>query len=216
MLDLLIIGIAIALDPLPLIPFILVLTSRRGTAKGAAFIVGWLLSLSAITVATLLLTGGESPESGSLPSDAALAVRIAIGVGLVAYGLWRRRRPPLLPGERTPPKWQKSIDSMSLPFALVLAPITQPWGLIAGGVTSIMDANLASAQSVVVLIAFVVLATSTYLGLEVFSLVRRDRAHALATGIRMWIESHTRQALTWGALAVGLFLIASGTYQLIA
>lgn len=78
-LDLLIIGIAIALDPLPLIPFILVLTSRRGTAKGAAFIMGWLLSLSAITVATLLLTGGEPPSSGSVPSTAALSVRIAIG-----------------------------------------------------------------------------------------------------------------------------------------
>jgi hypothetical protein len=78
-LDLVAVGIAIALDPLPLIPFILVLTSRRGTAKGAAFIMSWLLSLSAITVATLLLTGGEPPSSGSVPSTAALSVRIAIG-----------------------------------------------------------------------------------------------------------------------------------------
>jgi hypothetical protein len=41
-LDLLLIGLAIALDPLPLSAFVVVLPSKRGVRKGAAFLFGWL------------------------------------------------------------------------------------------------------------------------------------------------------------------------------
>jgi hypothetical protein len=39
-LNLLLIGLAIALDPLPLTGFMVVLPSRRGVLKGAAFVFG--------------------------------------------------------------------------------------------------------------------------------------------------------------------------------
>ena len=215
LLDLIVIGLAIAFDPLPLIPFILILTSRRGTAKGAAFIVGWFLCLSIITAATLLLTGGEPPSSGSVPSDAALAVRIAIGVALIGFGLYWRSRQGRPRKEKKPPKWEASVDNMSLWFALILAPVLQPWGLMAAGVTSVMQADLASGASVVALILFVLLATSTYLALEIFSIVRKERAHALALSLRAWIQAHTQQAIIWGSSVIGLFLIISGIYQLV-
>jgi hypothetical protein len=199
-----------------LIPFILLLTSRRGTAKAIAFLFGWFACLSLITLGTLLVTGGEPPSSGSVPSDTALWVRIVIGAGLLAFGLYRRQRigrPPRKPKKE--PGWQKSIDNMSLWFAALLAPITQPWGLMAAGVTSVMQADVSSAASVVMLVVFVVLASSTYLGLVIFSLIRKDKAHAAALWLRTWIESHLQQALAYGSLLVGLFLIGSGAYQLL-
>ena len=45
-LDLVLIGAAIALDPLPLTAFLVVLPSKRGVRKGAAFVFGWLVSLA--------------------------------------------------------------------------------------------------------------------------------------------------------------------------
>ena len=48
-IDLIIIGLAITLEPIPLTAFILVLASRGGVRKGAAFIFGWLLSLAVET-----------------------------------------------------------------------------------------------------------------------------------------------------------------------
>jgi hypothetical protein len=39
-LNLVLIGVAIALDPLPLRAFLVVLPSPRGTVKGAAFVFG--------------------------------------------------------------------------------------------------------------------------------------------------------------------------------
>lgn len=161
------------------------------------------------------MTGGSPPSSGSVPSDAALAVRIAIGVGLMGFGLsWRSRRARTARAEKKPPQWEKGVDNMSLWFAVLLAPLLQPWGLMAAGVTSVMQADLASAGSVAALVVFVVLATSTYLALEVFAIVRRERATAMALSLRAWIEAHTQQAIVWGSVALGLFLIGSGAYPL--
>ena len=42
-LNLLLIGLAITLDPLPLTAFTVVLPSKRGVRKGAAFVFGWLV-----------------------------------------------------------------------------------------------------------------------------------------------------------------------------
>ena len=150
-----------------------------------------------------------------MPSTTALAVRIAVGVALIGFGLWWRSRQGRPRKEKPPPKWEKSVDNMSLWFALILAPVLQPWGLMAAGVTSVMQADLASAASVVALIVFVLLATSTYLALEIFTIVRKERAHALALSLRAWIQAHTQPAIIWGSIIIGLFLIGSGTYHLI-
>ena len=47
-LDLTIIGLAVALYPVALTVFILILASRRGSRKGAAFVVGWIVSLAVV------------------------------------------------------------------------------------------------------------------------------------------------------------------------
>ena len=55
-LDLVPIGLAIALDPLPLMAFLIVLPSKRGVRKGAAFVFGWLASLGIVVTVTVLAT----------------------------------------------------------------------------------------------------------------------------------------------------------------
>ncbi len=61
-LDLLLIGLAIALDPLPLTSFGVVLPSKRGVRKGAAFLFGWLVSLAIVVAVTVLATGNNPPN----------------------------------------------------------------------------------------------------------------------------------------------------------
>ena len=51
--ELFLIAVAIALDPLPLTAYVLVLASKRGVRKGAAFLFGWLVSLAAVVAITL-------------------------------------------------------------------------------------------------------------------------------------------------------------------
>ena len=102
-LSLLLIGLAIGLEPIPLTAFILVLASKNGVRKGAGFIFGWLASLAVVIAVTVLVTGNQPPKSNTAPSLGALAVKILIGVVLVYIaftggGKWAsrnlRRRPP--------------------------------------------------------------------------------------------------------------------------
>jgi threonine/homoserine/homoserine lactone efflux protein len=81
-LNLVLIGVAIALDPLPLTAFLVVLPSRRSTVKGAAFVFGWLVSLAAVVAITLAATGNNPPKPATVPSLASLAIKIAFGVVL--------------------------------------------------------------------------------------------------------------------------------------
>ena len=82
-LDLLLIGLAITLEPFPLTAFILVLTSQRGTWKGLAFILGWLACLIAVIAAVIVSTGNNPPAPNTVPSDTALVVKLAAGVALI-------------------------------------------------------------------------------------------------------------------------------------
>ena len=67
-LDLLLIGLGITLEPFPLTAFILVLSARKGIWKGLAFILGWLACLVAVIAAVILATGNHPPRPQTAPS----------------------------------------------------------------------------------------------------------------------------------------------------
>ena len=73
-LNLLLIGLAITLEPFPLTAFILVLSAEKGIWKGLAFILGWLACLVVVIAAVIAATGNNPPKPQTVPSTAALAV----------------------------------------------------------------------------------------------------------------------------------------------
>ena len=168
-LDLILIGLAIALDPLPLTAFLVVLPSKRGVRKGAAFVFGWLVSLAIVVTVTVLATGNNPPKPNTAPSLAALAVKIAIGAGLVAIAIRHRRRMGRPKPPKKPPKWQAHVDSMSPWFAMGLAPTLQPWVLIGAGAATVVEAKLSSWESYLALVGFCVLASASYLAMEIYA-----------------------------------------------
>ena len=101
-LSLLLIGLAVTLSPLPLTAFLVVLPSARGVRKGAAFVFGWLVSLAVVVTVTVVATGNNPPKPATVPSLAALAVKIALGVVLVVIGVRhiRARDSPSRPRSR--------------------------------------------------------------------------------------------------------------------
>ena len=214
-LDLLLIGLAIALDPLPLTAFIVVLPSKRGVRKGAAFVFGWLVSLAIVVAITVLATGNNPPKSNTAPSLAALAVKIAIGVVLVTIAIRhiRSRGRPKKP--KKPPKWQAHVDSMSPWFALGRAPALQPWGLIAAGAATVVEAKLSSWQSFAALFGFCVLASASYLAMEIYAVFRPGQSQELLARFRTWIDTHTDQVIIIGSLLLGLWLIANSIYLIV-
>jgi hypothetical protein len=64
---------------------------------------------------------------------------------------------------------------MSPRFAMGLAPLIQPWGLVAAGVAVIVEPKLTSWESYVALFLFFVVATGVYIAMEIYAGFRPEQ-----------------------------------------
>jgi hypothetical protein len=215
-LDLVVIGLAIALDPLPLAAYFILLPSRRGVLKGGAFVGGWLVSMGIVVAVTIAATGNRPPKPQTAPSTAALVAKIVIGAGLIAIAIRQRRRVGRPKKPKRPPKWQAGVDDMSLWFAAGLAPLLQPWGLIAAGAATVVNAEVSSVASGLALVWFCVLATSSYIALELYAGFRPQQTEVLLARLRTTIEEHTDQIIIYGCLVLGLWLVGQSIYLIVS
>ncbi|MEW2304299.1 GAP family protein [Streptomyces sp. NPDC006655] len=224
-LDLLLIALAITLEPLPLTAFVLVVASARGVWKGLVFILSWLACLALVITIVLLLTGGQPPPPKSPPSTAALAAKLLIGVSLLGYGAHRRRRlggrRVRNPGAGQPaPEPASSVsltsemDRSTVWSAAGLAVLLQPWGLVAAGATTVVEADTSHVATWLALFGFCLLATSSLLTLELYVVFAPTAARGRLLRLRAWLTRYQEQALVTLCLLLGCWLVGRSLYQL--
>jgi hypothetical protein len=211
-LDLVIIGLAITLEPITLVAFILLLAAKGGIWKGLAFILGWLACLVAVVAAVVLATGGDPPRQHTAPSTAVLVIKALLGVLLIWIGIRRRRRRGL---PRKPPTWMRWLDRMSPWAAVGFGAFMQPWSLVAIGAATVVQAKLSTAADWLALVVFCLLATSTFLVMELYAALAPEAAQVRLGRIRTWIDTHTDQAIIIGSLALGSLLLADSIYLIV-
>ena len=211
--DLLLIGLAIALEPFPLTAFVLVLSAERGTMKGLGFILGWLACLVAVIAAVVLVTGGHPPRAHTSPSTAVLAVKLALGAGLIGYA-GRKRQQRHRPHKT--PAWMARLDRLSPWAAAGLAAFLQPWVLVGAGAATVVQARLATVGSYLALTAFCLLATSSFLVLELHATFAPATAGARLGRLRKWLDSHQDQVIILVSLLIGLWLMGKSLYLLVS
>jgi len=214
-LDLFLIGLVVTLEPIPLTAMILLLASERGVLKGLGFTLGWLLTLVAIVAVTVLITGGKPLIPQSPPSTAALAVKLACGVGLVVIAARRRAR-PVRTEPKKQPKWMSSIDRINPLAAAGLAFLLQPWVLVAAGVATITDAKLSNGLEYFAVFAFCIWCTASYLAMETYAALRPVKVKSTLDGLLRWITTHTDQTIVVLSLGLGLYLMAKSIYGLVS
>ncbi|MGW0900910.1 GAP family protein [Streptomyces goshikiensis] len=216
-LDLVLIALAIALYPLPLMAFILVIASPRGVLKGLAFLLAWLACLVAVIAIVLALTGGEPPSPRSPPSVVALALKLAIGVWLVLYGLHRYRRRQARAAAREASGRASAPSRMDVgsPWAAAgLAVLIQPWGMVAAGATTVVQADASHATTYLALFGFCLLASSGLLAAELYMVFAPEAAQARLLRMRTWMTGHKDEAIVFVCLLLGLWLTGQSIYQL--
>jgi threonine/homoserine/homoserine lactone efflux protein len=213
LLDLLLIGLAITLEPLQNIAMILILGAKRGTMKGLAFIFGWMGSLLIIVAAVVVILDGKPLKPSTAPSTAALAVKLALGV-LLLYIAFRQQKKRGQP--RKPAAWEAKLDGMS-PFAAAgLAVLLQPWTLVAAGVATVTEAKVSNIEEDLLLFLFCILCTSTILAMEIYATFAPEAARVRLNAIRNWIDTHRDQAIIGLSLVLGLWLIGHSIYGLVS
>jgi hypothetical protein len=212
-LDLILIGLAVTLEPVPITVFILLLGAERGVMKGLAFILGWLASLVVVIAVTLLLTGGEPPASSSAPSTALLAAKAALGVALIVIGVRQRRRS----GQpRNPPTWMSKLDHLSGWAAAGLGVFLQPWALVGAGAATVAQLHVSSIESYALLVGFCLLSTASLLAMELFAVFSPEEARRRLDALRTWIDTHRDQAIVVLSLILGFWLLGDNLYLIVS
>jgi threonine/homoserine/homoserine lactone efflux protein len=212
-LDLLLIGLAIALEPFPLTAFILILSTEKGIWKGLAYILGWLACLIVVIAAVLLTTGDKPPKPNTGPSTAALAVKLTLGVVLILLAVRQQRR---IGRPRKPPSWMARLDRLSLWAAVGVAVFLQPWTLVAAGAATVVQAKLSTPGDYVTLVLFCLLGTSSFLYLELYAAFAPAAAALRLERMRAWLDTHQDQVVIVVLLLLGFWLAGKSIYLLVS
>jgi Sap, sulfolipid-1-addressing protein len=200
--DLVLIALGIALQPFRLSAFILILSTEGGTKKGLGFVLGWLTCLVLVIALVVLITAGKPVRLRTVPSSAVLIIRLALGIALIVIAAvqWRHRN-----RARRAPAWLARLDTMSPWAAAVIAAIMQPWTLVAAAAVTAAAARLSSVGDYLALASFCLLATSSFIVLELYAACAPAASTQLAA-LRNWLDTHGNQVIIIVCLVLGVWL----------
>lgn len=214
---LLVIGVAIALEPVQIVAFIYVLCSRHGIRAGWAFISGWAVSLVAVSGLTILAAETLARYASDFARRYSLHqvvrfVELALGLGLVAYGALRliRKAQP----EKELSRLRAKLTDVSMAHAAVTGLLIPPWPLVAAGAVAVLRADLRRSISIGVVLLFCALATSSLLVLQLYAVIRHDHATRTLAALRAWVTARSRVVIGVLSIAVGVWLMVHAAHRL--
>jgi threonine/homoserine/homoserine lactone efflux protein len=205
-------ALVVALSPLTIIPaIVLVLQSDRARAAGLAFLSGWLLGLAATTAVFVqlprLLDGLNRPA----PTWAAW-VRIAVGIALVAFGVWR-----WLTRHRTTkqPTWLNRLTRMTPVGAATVGLgliLVNPKVLVmnAGAGLVIGTSGLGVPGAWLAVAYYTAIAGSTVLVPILAYAIAGERVDHRLEWVKQWMERQHAVLMAGFLAVVGLLLVYTG------
>ena len=219
MIGALLLALLAPLEPLPLIAFIVVLSSRHGRSGALGFTGGWIVSAVIIAVAVWATAGSAPASEGSTPIAWVGALQVALGLGLVVLGVRRRNSgradgpldgPTDGPTERTQPRWMTGVDNLGLVGAAVLGLLIQPWGVVAAADVAVLRTYDASPARFAGIVAVTVTCTAPYAIASLLAFLRPEQTTRRLAAVRPWFESHQRSMLSALIWFVAAWLILHG------
>lgn len=203
-------GVAMALQPLPVLATVVLLSVQRGVRKAWAFFLGEFVVMFAIGAAAVAVQFGTSRESAS---SAASWVTLAAGVVLLALGAWlilRTRRG----AEVKEPSWLARLDRMEPWPAFVLGLFLPTYVIAVAAGAHIAGTHPGTTAAVAGMLLFLVVGTSTVYVPIVLAQVVPERSGPARARLRDWLVHDWRQVGAVLLLVVGALLIGKGAIAL--
>jgi hypothetical protein len=127
LLTLLLLALALAVQPWSVLASVLLVTSEGGVAKTMAYVAGWVLALTAVAVATIALYPATPKVASSSPwtSWVQIAAGVAMGGGLLVRS---RRRVATVSGSQEPGSQTPTSQPTGSQPPTSQAPTPQPPG----------------------------------------------------------------------------------------
>jgi threonine/homoserine/homoserine lactone efflux protein len=208
-------AIGIAISPVPIIAAILMLLSPQAGATSVGFMIGWVVGIVFSTLLFLGLATAADMSAGSEPSTAASWVKIVLGVLLILLGLRQWQSRPQKGETAKLPTWMQAIDKVTTAKAvglgfLLCALNPKNLGLsIAAGVV-IAQADLSTSDSVIAVIFFVVLASTSVVIPVLGYSVAKDRMREPLNELRGWLVQNNATVMTILLTVMGTVVLGQG------
>ncbi len=207
-------ALIIALSPLSIIPGILMLHTPRPRPTSIAFLAGWTVGIAVITSAFVIasdLAAGLDRKSTAAPY-----VRIAIGVGLIAFGIYRwlsRNR------AQHSPKWLTSMTSAGPGRAFLTAIVLsvanlKVFAMCAAAGAAIGTAALGRAGAWQAVALFTVIAVSSVALPVLAYLVGGERLDEPLNRLKVWMEDNHGALMAVILVIIGAALLYKGIHAL--
>lgn len=212
LVTLLLLALALAVQPWSVLAAVLLVTSERGVAKAVAFAAGWVLALTVVAVAVVALY----PATPKVTSSSPWVSWVQLGSG-AALGAWLyvRSRAPAVPKSESQPRWMARLDSMSPWPAFLLGAFLPNYVIVVAAVGDVLQAGLTQVWTAVVLLLFVVVA-SAGVAIPLLVLVsRREDAPVIYGRWRAWLVTHGQALVLVVLTVVAVVLMAKGVVGLL-
>jgi threonine/homoserine/homoserine lactone efflux protein len=213
--DILPFAVGIAISPVPIIAVILMLFSDRARSNGPAFLLGWIVGITAVVVIVMLVADAGDVSSDSDASNAVSWVKLALGFLLILLGVreWRSRPPA---GAEAPmPRWMAAIDAFTPAKALgtgVVLSAVNPKNLVLalGAGATIAQAGLTGSKDTVAVVVFVALATVSIAGPVLVYLLGGEKAQHVLDEWKAWLGQNNVTVMAVLLVVMGAVLFGKG------
>jgi hypothetical protein len=215
--DLLPLAIGIAISPIPIIACILLLFSPRARANGLAFLLGWVVGITAVTILVRLLadTSGATDDRSGGGASLGDWIVLLLGLGAIVLGVRQWRSRPAPGTAPTMPAWMDAIDGFTpvkaMGFGLALSALNpKNLGLAVAAGVAIEAAVAAGGDALVLEIVFVVLASLSIVVPVIYVLIGGDGARSNLEGWRTWLTANNAAVMAVLFLVIGAKLVGAG------
>lgn len=212
-LTLALLALALAVQPWSVLAAVLLVASDRGFVKEIAYVVGWVLALAVVAVATAVLYPAQPKVSST--STVLSGIELAAGLALVGWVLFRWRRPPSASGSAQP-RWMGRIDTMRPATAAVLGAFLPNYVVVVAAVTNVLEIGLTRAMAATVMVGWMLVASLGVATPLLVVLVRGDAAAGIFEGWRAWLLNNGQAVLLAVLGVVGVALVVKGAIGLVS
>ncbi|MFG1933083.1 GAP family protein [Mycobacterium sp. NPDC048908] len=207
-------ALVIALSPLSVIPAVLALSTPQPRRTGLAFLTGWLIGLTALTVVFLEISN-LVVDLGKPPAWASW-VRIVVGAALIVFGVYRwltRNR------EAHTPAWLQRLGQMTparagLTAAVLTAANPKVLFMCAAAGLAIGTEGLGSTRVWIGVVWFVAIAASTVALPILAYAVTGDRMDETLRSVNEWMEQQHATLVAAILVVVGVLVLYKGIHGL--
>jgi threonine/homoserine/homoserine lactone efflux protein len=212
-------GIAVALSPLPIVVVVLMLVTERARSNGPSFVLGWVAGLAIVGAVVLAIASPTDASEDGQPATWVAVLKLVLGtlLLLVALRQWRTRPRE---GEDPPvPKWMRALDGFTAPKALLAAAFLSglnPKNLLlsVGAAVAIAQTGISGGQQAAAYTVFVLIATVGIAAPVVIYFALGTRSAAILGHLKDWMSHNNAVIMAVLCLVIGAKLIGDGVAAL--